>query len=421
MTKNKARKSAARAAKASTGMPYTLALRATSQTTDQVLCGVLADSLRDAFVKSGWVAPSDDEAAPTLDESEEYILFVGPAQISVARERPLVDGELAPWGGGNPDDPSEFDLSVAPEVFVMCPPAPVVTTSARAEFTVRGDQPVAEIVRRIGEGVTSCRAEAIASRRFDAACSDCGTRHPSGHLMWVSPERGYCPFCLFDNDPRYPGDAAQFADAYDGMRFEQPAMPSAWTALAVLIANMARFGTTAVADLWADEEPGSWRPLVFPEWKDLDQFWIWLPQTDAAPACLRRLGAGASLGAVLNALDSQFGDIRGAVMGRFRAEDEEPEERTAQWDAEEVAALEAYWPTIVTFAVTYLMTSTTEGMPPFDIWGASLDSPDLMAIAADLGVPDRGTAAISTAIKAWMLVELIAPEFASLHADRRWL
>jgi len=388
MVKDHARKKAARAHAAAAGLPYTAARRRTARHRDGGLsaAGVHADLMR-ALRAAGW--PVEHETFP---ENVQYRGYAGLARLTVGRA-----DQLSVFTGDDPDpdDGDRLDLSQPPRVQMA---APLTPNEFEAHTEITGDHPTNEVIDELDRMLTDGRARAVAQAGNRARCSVCGDAYPRAHLLAATgkDELALCPACAFDGDVFL---TAYHASAYLAYQLEQLAATdlavlAGWAGPAALLACAAPAGFgDRLHELWR----GAGTFLAPSEqWSRPELIWVWLPPGDR-PAPLDRFGPGASLGALVAALDEHVPDLR------QRARDTDAENwREAGLDDDEPVPdrfLNQVWPAAVAYAIS-LHTQAVERpahRPPLQHLLGSFDSlrdhlalidspPDFDDIETTLGV-----------------------------------
>ena len=174
MTRDKARKSAARNLKVQTGRPYVLSRRESAPTPDStILCSDLSARIDRHLSRLGWTDAGNQTRSPSLGDMESWDWFPGPAHVLVGRDRGWFDGS------GDPDDPDDYDISQVPTVTLIfrrySPTSIQGSPTPRSPGTRprnRSRPPFATLSTQAPQGL-----EAL---RIDAECAVCrvaGARH----------------------------------------------------------------------------------------------------------------------------------------------------------------------------------------------------------------------------------------------------
>lgn len=336
MTKDKQRKQAARGRARRTGEPYSLAARRAGKGSGVVLAADLQAALADTLREQGWMVGQQD-----FVDMGEYTSYAGAAQISVGRDE-VFTGLFA--GPEDPDD-EDLDLSVPPTVEVRWPYLDEMDaeSTARADFTLAGDLPVGQIVAEINRRLSEARTAAVRDTKADAECSICGDSYAKRHLVYTDSR--VCPSCVFDGDLLAALDPFMFAAVYDHSMSTDSALPPLWTAIAVLVACVLP-SPDSVQENWPADP---W--VALEHWSDPRSFTLWLPPKEQRIAALQGLGAAASVGAIMDAIDRAHPNLRESLL-RERAEERETDES----EAEKLAYAKRkfvtqVWPAVVAYVV----------------------------------------------------------------------
>ena len=210
-----------------------------------------------------------------------------------------------------------------------------------------------DFVRRAGQELAAGRARAIAAQRDDAECGICGDAYPARHLLdpTASSDLQVCVSCCFDGDLPPRALPEKLIYRLDRLFFEDLALPAGASAVAALLACAAGPGLTSrLQAAW-----GRVPEVPLPHWDDPGLLWIWLPPT-GRPQALARFGAGASLRAVVEAVQQ----AHPALHGRFRRRldedlEDDPEDPRPRPDY----LVPQLWDAVIAYAVTF-MTQTQE-------------------------------------------------------------
>jgi hypothetical protein len=360
MTRDHRRKKAIRAQAAATGRTYLDA--AASLTYSGPRPPVLAEPLRRALVTAlaaaGW--PVEIEHYPQAAALRSY---AGPATIDVDRADEPAGGLT---GDEHPDDPSVFDLAAPLRVVIW---APMLTRFAPELERVAGvdaheipaDRPAEVIAAEIDQVVGTARRRDLADTPARGECGICGDRYPEAALFTPTHAPiSVCPCCVFDGD-LLDAHPAYLAYQMDQAAGQSVALPAGWSAAQVLLCCL---GGSALGRRLRSE----WRDngtLFEPAevWSDPSLAWIWLPPAPRRPAAFAGLGCGASLAAVIAALDRSHPDLRARYQTRRDNEiteyladeygdDVRPEDDHGSRVPEEV--VERFWPAVIAYVVAML-------------------------------------------------------------------
>lgn len=291
------------------------------------------------FRRLGWGA-GDHE--PEL-EAFGLTAYAGPVaglSLSVGRADDNDQGEEL-----DPDNPEESDLTKPLYLTSMCP---------------SGDATVEDFE----DGLSDCSIEAVrvTARRMDAKlgktrlgrvrgaeewsttpCPICGDRYPEHHLLKNSRSaEPVCPACIFDGDQGYRTDLPYLAVKLDRLLNDDLAAPAGWDAVAAVLALACGPNLGARLDRELKKR-GGW-PFVMERWGEpLERSWIWLPPPAHRHEAFKHLGAGATLAALVDAVDRHDLTARAAAKTLCR-------ESGVRWR-------DSLWPIAIAFAVAF----TTQG------------------------------------------------------------
>jgi hypothetical protein len=218
----------------------------------------------------------------------------------------------------------------------------------RVQASLDGQRPADDLVAALAALLVDGRTEALRTAANDAACSICGDRYPTGHLLApTGPARvAVCPACVFDGDLLHTGSTAALAGQLDWLLATNLAAPAGWSAVAALLATAARPGLgRRLQAQWRRSgvvTPPSWW------WSSPGDIWIWLPPASNRPHPLERFGPGAGLAAIARAVDSALPHLRQQVRDRLR-------EARVEGGVEEPADgfAEAIWPAVLAYVVAF--------------------------------------------------------------------
>lgn len=299
MVKDDARKSTARAYAKATGMSHAAATRQTRHRAEGLSALGVRTALMEALRQAGWPVEFD-----TIPQHVDYLGYAGPARLAVGRS-----DQVARFCCDDPDpDDSRLDLSRPPRIAMVAPPN---ADGPEAHREIAGDRPPVEVVAELGRMLTGGRAQAIRRATSRAACTVCGDAYPAAHLLAAAggEELPLCPACAFDGDVFVTSGlaTAYLTYQFDELATADLAMPAGWAGPAALLACAAPAGFRDRLERW-------WRQagtLLLPaeHWWRPDQLWVWLPP-GTRPAPLDRFGPGARLGALVEALDEHYPQLR---------------------------------------------------------------------------------------------------------------
>lgn len=238
MTEGRKGKRAIRARMAATGGPYTLARRRVASNPQDRQGVVLAQRLHVdlvAALRRGGLAGRGGAAAGL----RRVLLLPGaslagrgpprPAQLRGRRRRPRrrVAGrpDTPPTG---PGDRPQLDAG----------------DGIRVQASLDGQRPVDDLVAALADLLVDGLAEALRTAADDAACSICGDRYPTQHLLAPTGAGrvAVCPACVFDGDLLHARSTAALAGQLDRLLATDLAAPAGRSAVAALLATAARPG-----------------------------------------------------------------------------------------------------------------------------------------------------------------------------------
>lgn len=373
MVKYSGRKKAARAYAQANGISYTAARR-TNQKGGLLSAFAVHTGLMEALEAAGW--PVEYETFP---EMVQYRGYAGPARLTIGRA-----DQVRSFTGDDPDpdDGDMLDLSRPPMVDMACPLIPT-RYEAGIELELTGDRTVGELVAALARMVADGRGRALGQLADVTPCGVCEDLYPAGHLLAIAAGRAevpLCPACAFDGDVFDIDDYAAASLAYqiDRLASEDLAMPAGWTGPAALLACPAPAGFGDQLERWWREAGTLFVPADY--WSHPELLWVWLPPGER-PAPLDRFGPGASLGALVAALDEHMPDLRQRVRDR-QAENWREAGAT---DDEPVPDefLEPVWPAAVAYAISMHTQALERPDQRLPLWHA-LDSIDTLQEHMDL-------------------------------------
>lgn len=315
-TQPHAAKAAARLRMAQTGEKYTAALR--HVTADHIgrddgegpggardyLAAVLS-----ALRNLGWPCQAD----PALVRGA-YVAHCGPAaglRIAVSRR-----------GAGSeddPDDPRAVDLSAPLRLGAVCP-AGEELMAGDLDWRADAGRPPKSLAGQLDHALTRTRLARV--RGMDAEstepCPLCGDRYPADHLLPNSPGAdAVCPACIFDGDQQESTSLPYLASKIDELTRSDLSAPAGWDAVAAILALCCGRNLGARADRELGEI--GFYPVLAARWRDpMLRSWIWLPPRRQRHAAFAHLGAGATVAALVDALDRYKPDIRVAAKSVCR-------------------------------------------------------------------------------------------------------
>lgn len=353
MTRDRKRKQAVRSAAATNGESYVRAARRMNRdgSPTPILTTAVVDDLVAAFRTAGWPV----EVEPNLMEGGTRWLFAGPTHATVTRESNSFGQDF------DPDDADQADLDVPPAVHFGAPSLgdPCISVTAS------GEEPCARVVERLDRALAQERSRALKEAIDDTRCAVCGDRYPLRHLLAPtdSEELLVCPACVFDGD-LLSADTIALAHDLDRLVGGDLAAPAGWTAVVALLACAGGPGSTTLLDREWRASGSLYAPAE--HWGDPRRLWVWLPPRADRPAALSHLGCGASLGAVLDAVERAHPDLRDRVRDRLRDDlelDEEDADYTHDYLVEQV------WPAVIAYAVTFGTQTGERGAhrPPWHV------------------------------------------------------
>ncbi|MEV8544468.1 hypothetical protein [Streptomyces sp. NPDC051572] len=288
-----------------------------------------------AFRAAHWPVEADGAA-----EFGQWTGWPGPVRSSLARSRGPLPGAISE----DPDDPGHNDLTQDPEWTFIAPRIMGRGPEAMV-LTLPGSTPAAELVQQVSATFAASRAADIAKLSDRRACGVCADPYPAEHLLTVTEAARpqVCPGCAFSNDlvDLHP---LQLAADLDRLFYEDIALPAGWTAVAALLACA---GGQAFLDRLRGDDG---LQLAADDWADAGRLWIPLPP-GARPAALAGFGPGASLAAVVGAVDRAHPQLTGQVRRLIAAElDAEIEDGEDACDPDDYF-VPRLWPAVIAYAV----------------------------------------------------------------------
>ena len=338
----------------------------------------LAEPMRRAVIAAlegaGW--PVEVEHHPQAGALRTY---AGPATIDVARAAvppaALVDDV-------HPDDAAAFDLSSPLQVRVWAPMfvnfTPELGRIAGIDaYQIGTDRTAEQIVTEIDTAVSVARRRDMTDSPAHAQCGICGDHYPDRALLSPTDDAvPVCPCCAFDGD-LLDAEPAYLAYQLDQANRQSVALPAGWSAVQVLLCCLA--GSDFESRLRLD-----WRAhgtLFEPAevWSNPTSTWIWLPPPPNRPPALRGLGCGASLAAVMSAIDRSHPDLLEsyrAARSQHIAEDDPFKDDEGplcsggdQGPREPQEIVERFWPAVIAYAVALLTQQheRRDSRPPWHV------------------------------------------------------
>ncbi|WP_030237530.1 hypothetical protein [Streptomyces sp. NRRL S-350] len=360
MTRDRARKMATRAA---ANGSYARAARI-AKDTPNILTEDAHRRMLGAFGAAGWPTASDG-----FPEGGQWDGYPGPLWSILTRP----DQEI--WDA-DPDDGDQVDLTIVPEFTFIAPRISLNSGEAMVHRVPATTSPT-DLVTEVSAALAQAREREIAKLTDHAACTICGDHYPARHLLapTAKDELTVCPACVFDGDLLARAHPTRLAFEIDRLIDEDLAIPAGWSAVAALLASAG--GEAFAAHL--NEAGAMYVPAE--HWSDPSLLWIWLPP-NSRPAALASLGPGASLKAVVEAVERAHPDLR----ERFRATLAEDLEEDPDADHEDYL-VETLWPAVIAYVVT-LGTQSQERpghRPPWHVLSDSFEPGTLADHFAELG------------------------------------
>ncbi|MFE0460426.1 hypothetical protein ACFW1A_14385 [Kitasatospora sp. NPDC058965] len=331
-----------------------------------------------AFSAAGWPVESDGFA-----EGGQWAGYPGPLWSLMSRP------SQEDWDA-DPDDADRVDLTAVPEFTFIAPRISINTGEAMVHRVPATTGP-ADLVAEVSAALAQARGQEIAKLADAASCSICGDRYPKQHLLapTTSDKLTVCPACVFDGDLFAAAHPTRLAFEIDRLINEDLTVPAGWSAVVALLACG---GGEAFVD-HLGQAGGLYLPAE--HWSDPLLLWIWLPP-GPRPAALTALGPGASLKAVVAAIDIAHPDLR----ERFRAalaEDLEEDPDDPQTDREDYL-VESLWPAVIAYAVSFGTQSQERPghRPPWHVLSDSFEPGTLADHFEELGSElDGGSLAVT--------------------------
>ncbi|MFB6984653.1 hypothetical protein ACNPQN_39100 [Streptomyces sp. NPDC056297] len=290
-------------------------------------------ALVEEFRRLGWGA--GDEAGLEFFGLTAYAGPVAGLSLSVGRADDEDDGGEE----RDPDDPERCDLAKPLYLTAMCPAGNATVDDFEDGLADCSTEPVRATARRLDSELGRTRLARVRGmeERSTRPCPICGDRYPAHHLLGNSPSaEPVCPACIFDGDQPYRTDLPYLAVGLDRLLHEDLSAPAGWDAVAAVLALTCGANLRARLDRVLRER-GGW-PFVMERWGEpLTRSWIWLPPPADRHPMFRRLGAGATLAALVDAVDRHDLTARAAAKALCR-------EVGVRWR-------DALWPTAIAFAV----------------------------------------------------------------------
>lgn len=245
----------------------------------------------------------------------------------------------------DPDDPDQSDLAKPLYLTSMCPSGNATVEDFEDGLADCSTEAVRVTARRMDSKLAKTRLRRVrgAEEHSTTPCPICGDRYPEHHLLKNSPSAvPVCPACIFDGDQAYRTDLPYLAVELDRLLNDDLAAPAGWDAAAAVLALTcgANLGNRLDREL---KKRGGW-PFVMERWGEpLTRSWIWLPPPAHRHKAFKHLGAGATLAALVDAVDRHAPTARAAAKALCR-------ESGVRWR-------DALWPAAIAFAVAF----TTQG------------------------------------------------------------
>ncbi|MFD7919751.1 hypothetical protein ACFV3R_11045 [Streptomyces sp. NPDC059740] len=270
-------------------------------------------------------------------------VYAGPVaglSLSVGRADDDADGDDL-----DPDDPDQSDLTKPLYLMATCPSGNATVEDFEDGLADCSTEAVRVTARRMDSklGKTRLRRVRGAEEFSTTPCPICGDRYPEHHLLKNSRSAvPVCPACIFDGDQAYRTDLPYLAVKLDRLLHDDLAAPAGWDAVAAVLALTCGPNLGARLDR-ALKERGGW-PIVMERWGEpLERSWIWLPPPAHRHEAFTHLGAGATLAALVDAVDRYDPAARAAAKALCR-------ESEVRWR-------DALWPAAIAYAVAF----TTQG------------------------------------------------------------
>nr|WP_024126855.1 hypothetical protein [Streptomyces sp. F2]AHE39619.1 Hypothetical protein pFRL4_386 [Streptomyces sp. F2] len=270
-------------------------------------------------------------------------VYAGPVaglSLSVGRADDDADGDEH-----DPDDPGQSDLTKPLYLTSMCPSGNATVEDFEDGLADCSTEAVRVTARRMDSKLGKTRLHRVrgTEEHSTASCPICADRYPEHHLLKNSPSAiPVCPACIFDGDQAYRTDLPYLAVQLDRLLHDDLAAPAGWDAVAAVLALTCgpNLGTRLDREL---KERGGW-PIVMERWGEpLERSWIWLPPPAHRHEAFKHLGAGATLAALVDAVDRHDPTARAAAKALCR-------ESGVRWR-------DALWPAAIAYAVAFTTQS----------------------------------------------------------------
>lgn len=270
-------------------------------------------------------------------------VYAGPVaglSLSVGRADDDADGDEV-----DPDNPEQSDLAKPLYLMSTCPSGNATVEDFEDGLADCSTEAVRVTARRMDAKLGKTRLNRVrgAEEFSTTLCPICGDRYPEHHLLKNSHSAvPVCPACIFDGDQAYRTDLPYLAVNLDRLLNDDLAAPAGWDAVAAVLALTCgrNLGTRLDREL---KERGGW-PIVVERWGEpLERSWIWLPPPAHRHEAFKHLGAGATLAALVDAVDRHDPTARAAAKSLCR-------ESGVRWR-------DALWPAAIAYAVAF----TTQG------------------------------------------------------------
>ena len=298
MTKDRARKQAARGRKAATGEPYVLAKRRIGESPPGLGAegGILDEdatgkaqgvqlALAEECRRRGW--PVEVESW-CLDG--EWVFYSGPARVGVSTAFSLPLRNVA-----DEEQPIQYHLTA--------PHTPKGGLPDEFDTEVPGPLEPGEVIDTLATSLTAARAAGLSALKVNGRCGICGDRYPRRHLLAPAANRAtvVCPACIFDGDLVDPPELAYLTFQIDRLVDEDLTAPAGWSAVGALVAAFGGPGFSA-------ELHGAWREAgsIFepmPYWESPGEWWTWVAVPTGPLAALRPATSAARLATVFAEAD----------------------------------------------------------------------------------------------------------------------
>ncbi|MFG2210995.1 hypothetical protein [Streptomyces sp. NPDC048638] len=296
-------------------------------------------ALLSEFRLMGWGAGHHE---PEL-EAFGLTSYAGPVaglSLSVGRAGANDEGEEL-----DPDDPEEADLTRPLYLMAMCPSGNTTVEDFEDGLADCSSEAVRTTARRLDTKLGETRLGRVrgAEEWSTTSCPICGDRYPEHHLLRNSRSaEPVCPACIFDGDQGYRTDLPYLAVELDRLLHDDLAAPAGWDAVAAVLALSCGPNLGARLDRELKKR-GGW-PFVMERWGEpLERSWIWLPPPAHRHEAFKDLGAGATVAALVDAVDRHDPTARATAKALCR-------ESEVRWR-------DSLWPAAIAFAVAF----TTQG------------------------------------------------------------